>query len=394
MVNCPDIARFAGDTQLAQALLKQVNARIDRPISLMEVCGTHTMAISATGVRKAVDPRLRLVSGPGCPVCVTAQEDLDAAIELARRPDVIITTFGDMMRVPGSETTLEREAAQGRDVRVVYSPLEALKLAQDYPNRTVVFLGVGFETTAPTVAAAVKLARARKLKNFLVVPLFKTMPRALRAIAAAPNLKIDGFILPGHVSTIIGRKPYEFLAREFNKPCCIVGFELLDLIQGILMLLEQLTEQHKQAKPTRNTIYHKEHRGYGKDTENSLYSCAPRVEIQYKRSALPDGNPEARRLLAEVFRPCNASWRGLGEIPGSGLTFRPSYARFDALAHFAVRRKPARPVKGCRCGDVLLGAITPPECRMFGRNCTPENPLGPCMVSSEGACAAYYKHER
>jgi len=391
----PDLARFARDTELAQALLVRINqllSKIQDPeskIQLMEVCGTHTMAISALGVRRAVDPRLRLISGPGCPVCVTAQEDLDAAIELARRRDITIATFGDMMRVPGSSAgtrcsvvspvTLEQVAAAGGDVRVVYSPLDAVKLAQENPARTVVFLGVGFETTAPTVAAAVKIARARKVTNFLVVPLLKTMPQALRAIAGARQVRVDGFLLPGHVSTIIGAQPYEFLAREFHKPCCIAGFELLDVLQGILMLLEQLRGIGGQGS------------GIGDRGKSS--GRAPQVEIQYKRSVTPSGNREAQKLMAEVFAPSDAVWRGLGCIPGSGLAFNKRYETFDARRRLDIKTKPGRPVKGCRCGDILLGAIVPPECKLFARVCTPENPVGPCMVSSEGACAAYYKYE-
>jgi hydrogenase expression/formation protein HypD len=282
----------------------------------------------------------------------------------------VITTFGDMLRVPGSSSSLEQEAARGADVRVVYSPVDALKTARENPGKTIVFLGVGFETTAPTVAAAVKTARRDKTGNFLVLPLFKTMPEALRVIASASQIKVDGFILPGHVSAIIGSRPYEFLAREFHKPCCITGFELLDLLQGILMLLEQLLPTPESG------------------------SLTPSVSIQYRRSVTPEGNRPAQALLAEVFQPCTVAWRGLGRIPGSGLEFRAGYQAFDARRRFQLKAKPARPVKGCRCGDVLLGAIVPTECRLFAKVCTPENPLGPCMVSSEGACAAYYKYER
>jgi hydrogenase expression/formation protein HypD len=407
-----ELARFSGDTRLATALLARVNRLVETAqassLNLMEVCGTHTMAISSSGVRRAIDPRLRLISGPGCPVCVTAQEDIDLAIELARVPGITITTFGDMVRVPGSDSSLEQEAARGADVRIVYSPLDAVKLAQGNPRRSVVFLGVGFETTIPTVAAAVKIARAAKVENFLVLPLFKTMPQALRMIAGAPQVKVDAFILPGHVSTIIGSKPYEFLVREFHKPCCIVGFELLDLLQGISMLLEQIgqaTSHKPQATslrlPTR--LHHREHGEHGEpgipNSDSSVTSVSSVVDssgvtIQYRRSVTQSGNRTAQALIREVFRPCNAVWRGLGQIPDSGLEFSPGFARFDARSKFKTKAKPARAIKGCRCGDVLLGAITPPDCRMFARVCTPENPLGPCMVSSEGACAAYYKYER
>jgi hydrogenase expression/formation protein HypD len=373
--NLVELERFSSDTRLATALLARCNRLVETAqaqtsspsLNLMEVCGTHTMAISSSGVRRSLDPRLHLLSGPGCPVCVTAQEDIDLAIELARLPGVTITTFGDMVRVPGSDSSLEQEAARGADIRVVYSPLDALKLAQEHSSMTVIFLGVGFETTAPTIAAAAKLAKTSRLENFLVLPLCKTMPEALRTIAKAPQIRVDGFILPGHVSTVIGSKPYEFLAREFRKPCCIVGFELLDLLQGVLMLLEEL-------------------QGQG--------AADSRITIQYRRSVTPGGNRSAQSLIAEVFQPCTAVWRGLGSIPGSGLEFGPGYVSFDARRRFNVKAKPARKIKGCRCGDVLLGAIAPLECKMFARVCTPEHPLGPCMVSSEGACAAYYKYER
>jgi hydrogenase expression/formation protein HypD len=376
----PDLTRFTGDTRLAQALLAQVNALVDRPLNLMEVCGTHTMAISSLGVRRSVDPRLRLISGPGCPVCVTDQADIDTVIDLSGRTGATTATFGDMMRVPGSQSSLEQEAARGRDIRVVYSPLDAVRMAQAYAPRPIVFLAVGFETTAPTIAAAVKVAARKRLKNFLVLPLLKTIPAALRTIAGAPQTRVDGFILPGHVSTIIGVKPYEFLACEFHKPCCIVGFELLDILQGILMLLRQVTRMSDLSDPS------------DLSDRFQLSTCN-----QYRRTVMPDGNPAARKLIAEVFQPCDAIWRGLGSIPGSGLEFRHRYQAFDARRRFdlPVPSRPGPKLRaGCRCGDVLLGAIAPPECKLFARVCTPENPVGPCMVSSEGACAAYYKYER
>jgi hydrogenase expression/formation protein HypD len=360
--------RPAQDTPLAQALLAKVNAlvadlcRTRNRIGLMEVCGTHTMAISGFGIRRAVDPRLRLLSGPGCPVCVTPQEEIDAAIELTGRAGVTVVTFGDMMRVPGSRTTLDDEKARGADVRVVYSALDALRSAEAEPGREFVFLGVGFETTAPTVAAAVLVAADSGVADFSVLPMFKTIPPALDAIAKSKRGNVDGFILPGHVSTIIGTKPYEFLRDRYRLPSCVVGFEALDILQGIHMLLRQMTE-------------------------------GPEVAIQYRRSVRPEGNEEARRIMDSVFEPSDASWRGIGVIPGSGLAFRHRYARFDARSRFDVRVASARKT-ACRCGDVMLGIITPDECRLFASECTPEKPVGPCMVSSEGACAAYYKYDR
>ena len=393
------LRRFSGDTRLADALLKRINrmveaAQVHAPspgFKLMEVCGTHTMAISASGLRRAIDPRLRLISGPGCPVCVTAQPDIDLAIELAKQPGVIITTFGDMMRVPGSHSSLEQESARGADVRIVYSPLDAVKLAQANPGHTVVFLGVGFETTIPTVAAAVKIARSGQTGNFLVLPLFKTMPQALRVIAEAPRLRIDGFIMPGHVSTIIGSRPYEFLVREFHRPCCVVGFEVLDLLQGIIMLLEQLVMTNDECRMS--NAGPESSRLAPQSSIANRKSSLP-VMIQYRRSVTPAGNRTAQSLIAEVFSADDAVWRGLGMIPGSGLKFTRDYAAFDARRRFKVEAGPARKIKGCRCGDILLGAMVPTECRLFAKTCTPENPFGPCMVSSEGACAAHYKYER
>jgi len=360
----------SADTAVVRSLLDRVNRKVDgfcrsqdrERISLMEVCGTHTMAISGFGIRKAVDERLRLLSGPGCPVCVTTQEEIDAALGLAGRPDIVVLTFGDMMRVPGSYGSLEQARARGADVRVVYSCLDGLRLAEAEPGKEFVFLGIGFETTAPTVAAACRTAQESGTANFTVLPMFKLVPPALRYIAGAERVEVDGFILPGHVSTVIGTAPYLFLADEFRMPCCVVGFEAHDIVQGIWMLLEQMER-------------------------------GPEVAIQYRRSARPDGNPDALRLMNEVFVPCGASWRGIGRIPGSGLGFREGFRDFDAALRHGV--EPGRAKKtACRCGEVMLGLIAPPDCGLFGRKCTPGNPVGPCMVSSEGACAAYYKYEQ
>ena len=357
---------------LERALLSRVNSLVielcetRKTINLMEVCGTHTMAISGFGIRRAVDPRLRLLSGPGCPVCVTAQEEIDAAISIAGKPDVVVVTFGDMIRVPGTRTSLEQEKAKGADVRVVYSALDALRLAQDAPGREFVFLGVGFETTAPTVAATVLAAQESGVRNFFVLPMFKTIPPALEVIASSKRVNVDGFILPGHVSTIIGTRPYEFLRDKYRMPSCVVGFEALDVLLGIQMLLGQM-------------------------------QTGPEVQIQYRRSVRPEGNEKARQVMDTVFEPCDAEWRGLGTIARSGLTFRKEFSEFDARRRFRIRPRPSSQVPGspaCRCGDVMLGVIVPPECKLFAKTCTPESPVGPCMVSTEGACAAYYKYER
>lgn len=373
-------ARKLDEGVLERALLGKVNELIAelcktrKTINLMEVCGTHTMAISGFGIRRAVDPRLRLLSGPGCPVCVTSQEEIDAAVGVAGKPDVAVATFGDMMRVPGSRSataararnSLEQEKAEGADVRVVYSALDALRLAEAEPSRQFVFLGVGFETTAPTVAATVLAARESRVSNLSVLPMFKTIPPALDAIASSDRVNVDGFILPGHVSTIIGTRPYEFLRDKYRLPSCVVGFEALDVLQGIYMLLLQMKTR-------------------------------PEVENQYKRSVGPGGNKKAQQVMGTVFEPCNAVWRGLGRISGSGLAFRKEFSQFDARRRFriTIHHSPfAIRHSACRCGDVMLGVIVPPQCKLFARACTPESPVGPCMVSTEGACAAYYKYER
>jgi len=357
---------------LERALLSRVNSLVielcetRKTINLMEVCGTHTMAISGFGIRRAVDPRLRLLSGPGCPVCVTSQGEIDAAISVAGKPDVVVVTFGDMIRVPGTRTSLEQEKAKGADVRVVYSALDALRLAQDAPGLQFVFLGVGFETTAPTVAATVLAAQESGVRNFFVLPMFKTIPPALEVIASSKRVNVDGFILPGHVSTIIGTRPYEFLRDKYRLPSCVVGFEALDVLLGIQMLLGQM-------------------------------QTGPEVQIQYRRSVRPEGNEKAQHVMDAVLEPCDAEWRGLGTIARSGLTFRKEFAEFDARRRFRIRNRQssiANRQSACRCGDVMLGVIVPPECKLFAKTCTPESPVGPCMVSTEGACAAYYKYDR
>lgn len=355
-----------------RALLKEINRRVARlcaeraAVKLMEVCGTHTMAISSSGIRRAVDQRLKLVSGPGCPVCVTSEEEIEQAVSLARVPGLTVLTFGDMMRVPSALGSLSDIRGRGGDVRVVYSPLDALALAAAEPAREFVFLGVGFETTAPTVAATVLAAARRRIKNFSVLPMFKLIPPALKMIARAPAIKIDGFILPGHVSTIIGAEPYRFLPERFGLPCCITGFEALDILSGILIILQQM-------------------------------EAGPAVAIQYRRSVRPEGNRTAQALIARVFKRVDAEWRGLGKIKGSGSTFRARFSRFDARQRFGLP-VPTKAKKGtgsaCRCGEVMLGVIVPSDCPLFARTCCPDRPVGPCMVSSEGACAAYYRYER
>lgn len=325
----------------------------------MEVCGTHTMAIARYGLRELLPPGLRLVSGPGCPVCVTAIGDLDRVVAVARLPQVTLATFGDLVRVPASRTSLAGERAAGADVRVVYSPRDAVEIAAREADREVVFAGIGFETTAPTVGAALLEARSRGLANFSVFSLHKTMPLPLRALLDLGETPIAGFILPGHVSVITGTDCFQFLAREYGVAGVVAGFEAHDVLLALLMLA-------RQPEPT--------------------------IEIEYTRAVRPEGNVVAQRLLEEVFEPSDADWRGLGVIPGSGLRLRATFADFDAAVRFDVEPDETREPPGCRCGEVLRGVIDPAECALFGRRCTPQDPVGACMVSSEGACAARYRY--
>ena len=350
------------DPALARGLIESIQALAPESAKLMEVCGTHTVAIARNGIRGLMPEGVRLASGPGCPVCVTSNHDIDKVIALARVPEVTIATFGDMTRVPGSTSSLLAEQAAGRSVEIVYSPLDALRLAQENPTRQIVFVGVGFETTTPLVAMAIKRARAMGLTNFTVYGAHKNMPGALEVIINDPALKLDALILPGHVSTIIGAEPYRFLAEKYGIPGVITGFEPVDVLQGIAMIMRQLHEGRAE------------------------------IEIAYARGVMPEGNPVALAAIDEVFETCSATWRGLGEIPGSGYRIREEFADFDAMRRFQPDVEEVREHKGCRCGDVLRGIMAPSECPLFRKVCTPENPVGPCMVSSEGSCAAYYRY--
>ena len=357
-----ELAAFK-DPKLARGLIESINRLAPAGgATLMEVCGTHTVAIARNGIRNLMPEGTRLSSGPGCPVCVTANRDIDTVIALAKIPGVIITTFGEMTRVPGSTSSLLKEQAKGADVRIVYSPLDALRIAAAEPDRQVIFVGVGFETTTPAVAVAIRRAAAQGLANFTVFAAHKNMPGALEAIINDPQLKLDALILPGHVSTIIGMEPYRFLAEKYGIPGVITGFEAVDVLQGIAMIMRQLHEGRAE------------------------------IEIAYARGVSPEGNPVARAAIDEVFETCTATWRGLGDIPGSGYRIREEFAAYDAVRRFAPEVEPTQEPKGCRCGDVLRGIMAPDACPLFRRVCTPENPVGPCMVSSEGSCAAYYRY--
>ena len=341
---------------------KAMNTALNRKINLMEVCGTHTMAIARNGLKDVFPEQIKMISGPGCPVCVTPTEDIDRAIALSRIKGVILASFGDMIKVPGSFSTLEKEKARGADIRIIYSPMDALDTAKNNPSKNVVLLGVGFETTSPGMAVALKCARKEKIGNFFILPMFKTVPAALEAILKIRKRKIDGFLLPGHVSAVIGSRPYEFIAKKYKVPCVIGGFEPADILRSVNMLLEQI----KNNKPA--------------------------VEIEYSTVVTKEGNTPAKNVLNEVFEKCDSSWRGIGRIPSSGLKLRARFAGYDAQKKFRLKKKKAEDTKGCRCGDVLLGLLEPENCRLFGKRCVPSNPVGPCMVSSEGACAAAFKY--
>ena len=351
------------DGEKARRVLEEIHRQASEPIRLMEVCGTHTVAIARFGLRQVLPKAIELISGPGCPVCVTANSDLDKAISLARIPGARLATFGDLMRVPASYSTLASEKAAGCDVRVVYSPLDGLRMAQENPGHKVIFLGVGFETTAPTVGATLLEAKKLGLKNFWVFSAHKTVPRALKALLDSGEVKINGFLLPGHVSAIIGSHPYQFLVEEYGQACVISGFEPLDILQSILMLVRQAKEKE------------------------------PRLEIQYRRGVHPEGNLRALQVMEEVFEAVDAEWRGLGFIKETGLALRPELAGFDAGRRFALPIPPVKENRACRCGDVLRGSLRPQQCPLFATDCSPKNPVGPCMVSSEGSCAAAYKYD-
>ncbi len=355
--------------QLAKSLLESIAAAKVGDVNLMEVCGTHTMAIARGGLRSVLPPNVHLLSGPGCPVCVTCNRDIDTVIALAKMPQVTITTFGDMIRVPGSTTTLQKEKAAGADVRVVYSPLDALRIAQSEPAREVVFVGVGFETTAPLVAATIRRAKEQGIGNFSVACAHKNVPHVLEVLVNDPEVAIDAFILPGHVSTIIGTRPYAFLAEKYGIPGVVTGFETVDVLEGIAMLVRQL--EQKAAGDAR----------------------AAKIEIAYARGTQSEGNPTAVAAIEEVFEECDAEWRGLGTIPRSGFRIRSEYSQFDAIAKFSPEPEPTKEPRGCRCADILRGVLRPSQCPLFEKVCTPQSPVGPCMVSSEGSCAAFYKYQ-
>ncbi|MCU0556828.1 MAG: hydrogenase formation protein HypD [Desulfobacterales bacterium] len=350
------------DREIARRLIAQIHAASRKPIRLMEVCGTHTMSIFRSGLRSLLPETITLVSGPGCPVCVTAQREIDQFVALARREDVILTTFGDLLRVPGSGSSLQQERAAGCDVRVVYSPLDALALAARNRAKKVVFLGVGFETTAPTVAAALLSARAQGVSNFLVFAAHKRTPPAVAALMAAPDLRVDGFLLPGHVCLVTGTRAFQPLVDRYRIPCVVGGFEPLDLLGALARLVAQIE------------------------------AGAAVLENAYERAVTAGGNAKAQAVMEAVFATVDAEWRGLGVIPESGLKIAEAHRALDAEACFDLSVPDVPEPRGCACGQVLKGLKIPTDCALYQKTCTPMHPVGPCMVSSEGTCAAYYRY--
>ncbi len=350
------------DPELFKGLAERLrDFRIDRRIRIMEVCGTHTMNIRRFGIHTLLPENIELLSGPGCPVCVTDNSYIDYAIELARLEDVTVATFGDMMRVPGSYESLELIHSRGGDVRVVYSPLDSLKIAQEDPHRKVVFLAVGFETTVPTIAATVLAAENLGIPNFYILSGHKLIIPALEALLSEDN-NLDGFILPGHVSAIIGTNAYRDVLSRHRVPGVVTGFEPIDILSGILRLISAIRD-------------------------GSFI-----LENEYRRVVSDVGNRKALQLMDEVFEPEDTPWRGLGVIPMSGLKLREKYAHRDIRTVVQVEPPPPMEHPACRCGDVLQGKLKPDECPLFGTLCAPDNPIGPCMVSSEGSCHAYFKY--
>lgn len=348
---------------LCRGLLERLHNELDAPLNFMEVCGTHTVAIFQSGLRSLLPKGVKHLSGPGCPVCVTHESEVAAYLALAERDDVIIATFGDLMRVPGPHgKNLKLAQAQGARVEIVYSAFDALKLAAANPTEQVVFLGIGFETTAPTVAATVQMAQQQGITNFMVLSFHKLVPPALEVLLDDKECVVDAFLLPGHVSTILGIEPYRFVAEQRNTPGVIAGFDPVDILQGLLIMLEQ----RKAGKA--------------------------HIVNAYRRAVDDAGNPKACAIMYDVFHVSDALWRGIGCLPNSGLVFNEQYSQFDAMARLGLTLPEVRHTSGCRCGDVLKGKMTPNECPLFGKACNPANPVGPCMVSTEGSCAAYYKY--
>lgn len=350
------------DAELIKPLVEELHRSVTKPLRVMEVCGSHTMAIFRNGLRSILPEGMELVSGPGCPVCVTSAPHMDAFIAMADRPGVRVTIFGDLFRVPGTNGSLANASSRGAKVDIVYSPMDALEIAKKNPDELVVFLGVGFETTTPTIAATIMAAKVQNVENFVVFSTQKTMPAPLNALLSDPELKIDGLLCPGHVSSIIGAGAWEPLAETFGLACVVAGFETADLVKGLTLLARQVA------------------------------TGDVKVENVYSRVVDWEGNPRAQKMVYEIFEPCDTEWRGLGVIPESGLKIRDAFKEFDAQVRLEIELPEVEEAKGCMCGQILKGINTPKDCPLYAKRCTPANPIGPCMVSSEGTCAAYYKY--
>lgn len=357
--------RSAACNQETMDLLRQISEMKLPSVNLMEVCGTHTMAIAKSGIRQMLPENVRLLSGPGCPVCVTPAAVMDEILRLSERSDIIITTYGDLIRVPGSVQgdNLLRRRAQGARVEMVYSPLDAVKIAEENPDKEVVFLGAGFETTAPGTVIAIAVAEEKQLNNFTILSMLKSVEPALRALMADEQFNVQGFLCPGHVATIIGETGFDFLPAEYQMPAVISGFEPEDILLSVYRLLKQLEEQ------------------------------SPKLENTYERAVMPQGNPLAMATIKKYLELRDDLWRGLGKIPMSGFGIRKEYAKYDAEVKFGLTFPEKEGNTACRCGEVIQGRMSPQECPLFGTVCVPEDPVGPCMVSSEGACAAAYKYQ-
>lgn len=349
------------DAEKVQQLAAYIKQIAKEPMVIMEVCGSHTMSIHRFGLKHLLPEHIVLVSGPGCPVCVTPVDYIDKAVALTRVPDVIIATYGDLIKVPGSSSSLEKEKAKGADVRMVYSVLESIDFAINNPDKKVVFLAIGFETTTPPTAAGILKAKELGLTNFSVLSSHKIMPPPMQAIIEE-GIAVDAFLAPGHVSVITGTEMYNFIPEKFGKGVVVSGFEPIDVLQSVIMLIKQKNENRSS------------------------------VEIQYTRVVKPEGNPKAQQMVNEIFEPADANWRGLGVIPKSALSLREKYKNFDAEQVFQIIPEQSMEAKGCICGQVLKGLKKPSQCGLYGTKCVPENPVGACMVSSEGACNVYYKY--
>lgn len=356
---------MGNEKELAKRLTAEI-ARLgegqERRLRFMEVCGTHTVSIFRAGIRQMLPDSVELVSGPGCPVCVTPDDYMDKAIAYAMRPDVIIATFGDMLKVPGTRSSLGEARAGGADIRIVYSPMDSLQVAQENPDKKVIFLAVGFETTAPTAAAAVLAAEQQGLANLFFLSAQKLVPPALRMLLDDPAVRVDGFILPGHVAVVTGTEPFRFVAEEYHTPGVVTGFEPLQILRSLYRLMQQVS------------------------------AGEARIENEYGSVVRPEGNPVSRRIAEQVYEKVDTGWRGIGVIPASGLRMREEYARFDIERMLPVETAGEPKKTACRCGEVLRGIVTPRECPLFGKACIPTHAIGPCMVSVEGVCAAWYKY--